>query len=506
MEIMELTEYRSRYDAVLAQEVVTHAIIKEVSVSLKTQDEEYFSKILHAKLDGDTPFLVLDSLIPTEGNALAEKKTEFAATCDYISKGTVYHARFHLIIWGVGEHKGTTVVYATPPLDTKIATEEFNSRPGEYDPLWVKIPLFKTELRLPVTQISYRALVFEDRLVSDSMPAVEKLGRITLEFDDGEEIIIHGQYHSKGGHAIEFKYEDNREEDLARIDQHLVSVYTTRSLTKSSKEDTKRRGAVKKNNENQIKLLMYVKDTEYATSLQQMFETHDAQMVFIDDLEKFLSTLEKYSINIVLIDNRFPDMDLWEVARSIHAIVQGKPKQPPVILLSDDLSEDAVVYAQYCNINHLYSRSDFMESACNILAPLVNIQSWHCKEDANAHKKVLIIDDDQNLIFPVSHGLSQLGFDVLVAKTGGEGLRLAKENRPDCILLEIALRSGDGVTVCRMLRKVPFTSKIPIIVLTVSKDKADYEAVKPFNVQKYLSKPMANHDIINLIKEMIENE
>lgn len=506
MEILDISEYRSRFDAVLSREVLTHAIKKEISISLKTQDEEYFSKILHSKLDSETPFIILDSLIPTEGNALAAKKTEFAATCDYISKGVVYHARFHLIVWGVGEHKGMTIVYATPPLDTKIATEEFSSRPGEYDPLWVKIPLFKTELRLPVTQISYRSLVFEDRLVSDSMPALEKLGRITLEFDNGEEIIIHGQYHGKGGQAIEFKYEDNDEEDLNRIDQYLISVFTTRSLRKTAKDDSKRRGAVKKAVENQIKILMYAKDKDYAKSLQEMFELHDAQMAFIDDLEKFLGALQKYLIDIVLIDNSDSDIDLWEVARSVHGILQMKQKQPPVILLSDDLSEDAVVYAQYCNINHIYSREVFKVSACNVLAPLVSLQSWHCKGDENTRKKVLIIDDDQNLIFPLNHGLSQLGYEVLVAKTGSEGLRLAKEHRPDCIILELALRSGDGITVCRMLRKVPFTSKIPIAVLTISKDKSDYEAVKPFNVQKYLNKPMANHEIINLIQEIVENQ
>jgi DNA-binding response OmpR family regulator len=107
---------------------------------------------------------------------------------------------------------------------------------------------------------------------------------------------------------------------------------------------------------------------------------------------------------------------------------------------------------------------------------------------------ILVVDDDVDVAKTIELDLTQGGYQVVIANNGYEALQSAQLERPDLVLLDIAMPEMDGIEVCRRLRASPVTASIPILFLTVSKDiktkidgfnaGADDYLVKPFDLQE----------------------
>lgn len=86
--------------------------------------------------------------------------------------------------------------------------------------------------------------------------------------------------------------------------------------------------------------------------------------------------------------------------------------------------------------------------------------------DQTAQKRILFIDDDQDLTFALSYLLKDAGYLVRCAADGEEGLRMAIEEPPDLILLDFMMPVKDGFAVCVELQQIPALRDVPVIVLT----------------------------------------
>ena len=504
MSIIPLHEYRQRFDPDISAEIIQRSMTKKVSLEIKCQDQEFFSRILHADLKAESPFMVLDSLMPPEGNELSKSKTEVAVACSYLHDGTIYHCRFKTILWATGKHKGMTIVYCTPPLDSKIRTEHFSATVTRSNMLHIKIPLFSDDLRLPVSKISKHALAFEDRLVSDSMPAVQNLNRATLEFDDGTEVIFNGDFKNRGGKVVEFVFDKLSNDAKHWLNYYLESMFTVQGGADVVAQEEQEEERKKKTRKKRTTAFILSTDQEYIDQLRKFLNTRDIDLVDLPSTEGMYKEVVRQAPRIVLVDNQQEGLDLWDVSRGYQAHIQENEKAPPLVLLSEDLSEDVVVYAQYCNIQHVYSRSGFLTSAFRDLGVILGVQDIGGDDESEPVKTIVIIDDDQNMTFPLEHALKRSGLMVKVAKTGSEGVRLAKDYNPACIIMEIAVRSGDGMNACSMLKKMPFTRKIPMIVLTASRDSKDEHAAKQHGVELYLNKPVDTNQLVQLVADFVK--
>jgi CheY-like chemotaxis protein len=107
---------------------------------------------------------------------------------------------------------------------------------------------------------------------------------------------------------------------------------------------------------------------------------------------------------------------------------------------------------------------------------------------------VLVVDDDRATRELITHGLQKEGFRILVAASGEEALRLAREKRPDAISLDVLMPGMDGWTVLRSLKGDPLTASIPVVMVSMLDDRdighalgaADY-LTKPFDREKLVS-------------------
>jgi len=108
--------------------------------------------------------------------------------------------------------------------------------------------------------------------------------------------------------------------------------------------------------------------------------------------------------------------------------------------------------------------------------------------------RILLVDDEQDLVWALRHSLSDEGYKVLAAGNGAEALALAQRKSPDLVILDIVMPGLDGLEVCRRLRRDPALAAVPILFLTVRNDiedqvigldgGADDYLVKPFDVRE----------------------
>ena len=114
--------------------------------------------------------------------------------------------------------------------------------------------------------------------------------------------------------------------------------------------------------------------------------------------------------------------------------------------------------------------------------------------------KILIVDDDPNILQLISLYLTKEGFEVQQAQDGAEGLRLFKAAPPSLMLLDIMLPGMDGWQVCREVRKV---SNIPIIMLTAKDETFDKVLGLELGADDYIVKPFDMKELVARIKAVL---
>jgi CheY-like chemotaxis protein len=120
------------------------------------------------------------------------------------------------------------------------------------------------------------------------------------------------------------------------------------------------------------------------------------------------------------------------------------------------------------------------------------------------NSKILIVDDEPDLLELLKTTLLGNGYDVVTANDGLQGLEQVGNESPDLILLDIKMPRMDGYTMLRELKKSEKTKHIPVIMLTVydkMKDIFELEGVKG-----YMIKSSNDQEILNQIKKVLEEE
>ncbi|MBI2984198.1 MAG: response regulator [Candidatus Kerfeldbacteria bacterium] len=117
-------------------------------------------------------------------------------------------------------------------------------------------------------------------------------------------------------------------------------------------------------------------------------------------------------------------------------------------------------------------------------------------------KKVLIVDDEEPLRRVLVDELAQQGFTALSAKDGLEGLRIAKTEHPDVILLDLIMPNMDGLTMLEKLRRDSWGATAQVILLTNSSDLRDVERALRFQAYDFLVK--SNWSLDNVVKKIRE--
>ena len=117
--------------------------------------------------------------------------------------------------------------------------------------------------------------------------------------------------------------------------------------------------------------------------------------------------------------------------------------------------------------------------------------------------KVLIVEDEANIRQLVKYNLEKESFQVIEAEDGLQGLRLAKAEKPDLVLLDLMLPQMDGLEVCRSLKGNQATAALPIIMLTAKSEEIDKVIGLELGADDYMTKPFSPRDLVARVKAVL---
>jgi DNA-binding response OmpR family regulator len=119
---------------------------------------------------------------------------------------------------------------------------------------------------------------------------------------------------------------------------------------------------------------------------------------------------------------------------------------------------------------------------------------------ATRQATVLVVEDEETLLFTVARNLKKEGYRVLTASRGDDGLALARSENPDVIVLDVMLPGVDGMQICRLLRR---NTQVPIIMLTALGGEGDRVAGLDTGADDYLVKPFGMRELLARVRALL---
>ena len=118
----------------------------------------------------------------------------------------------------------------------------------------------------------------------------------------------------------------------------------------------------------------------------------------------------------------------------------------------------------------------------------------------------IVYVEDEDIRFPISQMLTILGYEVMCADDGQQGIEAVDSWKPDIILMDLRMPVMDGPTAIRILRSNPDTAGIPIFVLSAYKDAKTRDICNQIGVDRFLSKPIDIQKVDAAIKEILKRQ
>ena len=118
-------------------------------------------------------------------------------------------------------------------------------------------------------------------------------------------------------------------------------------------------------------------------------------------------------------------------------------------------------------------------------------------------KRVLIVDDEANIVAALDYLLRRSGYEVSAAATGDEALRQVEAFAPDLVLLDVMMPQKSGYEVCRRIRERPEWAAVKIVMLSAKGREAEVSKGMSLGADLYVTKPFSNAELVARIRELL---
>ena len=121
-------------------------------------------------------------------------------------------------------------------------------------------------------------------------------------------------------------------------------------------------------------------------------------------------------------------------------------------------------------------------------------------------KKILIVDDEPNIVISLEFLMRREGFEVAVARDGEEALGSIAQKQPDLVLLDVMMPKINGFEVCERLRADPALAEMRIVILTAKGREAEIKKGLSLGADGYITKPFSTRDLVVQVKNLLRLE
>src|ERR1051325_392973 len=120
-----------------------------------------------------------------------------------------------------------------------------------------------------------------------------------------------------------------------------------------------------------------------------------------------------------------------------------------------------------------------------------------------AQERILVVDDEEDLLALVDYNLTKEGFRVTCVASGEEAIAEAKASAPDLIVLDLMLPKVDGLNVCKLLKRDRATQHIPVVMLTAKTEESDVVTGLELGADSYITKPFSPRVLMARIRGVL---
>lgn len=122
----------------------------------------------------------------------------------------------------------------------------------------------------------------------------------------------------------------------------------------------------------------------------------------------------------------------------------------------------------------------------------------------NTSKKILLVDDDPNILLSLEFLMRKNGYDVLVARNGTEALELLNEQVPHLTVLDIMMPDVDGYEICRFIKESENLKQGKVIFLSAKSKETDISKGLSLGADLYVTKPFSTKELVKKIAELLQ--
>jgi len=123
-----------------------------------------------------------------------------------------------------------------------------------------------------------------------------------------------------------------------------------------------------------------------------------------------------------------------------------------------------------------------------------------------SRKKILVVDDERDVVKAVTIRLQTAGYEVVSAYDGAQGVFAVHKEMPDLIILDIRMPAGDGFSIAQKLKESAQTSHIPILFLTGSPERSAEQKAEKVGGRFYIKKPYDPEELLDAVRRALEDQ
>lgn len=121
-------------------------------------------------------------------------------------------------------------------------------------------------------------------------------------------------------------------------------------------------------------------------------------------------------------------------------------------------------------------------------------------------KKVLIVDDEQNIVISLEFLMQRAGYEVAIARNGEDALEMVSQFRPDLVLLDVMMPKVNGFDVCQKIRDNPDLQDTKVIMLTAKGREVEVAKGMALGANSYVIKPFSTRELVAEVQRVLEEE
>ena len=121
-------------------------------------------------------------------------------------------------------------------------------------------------------------------------------------------------------------------------------------------------------------------------------------------------------------------------------------------------------------------------------------------------KKVLIVDDEPNILLSVEFLMQREGHEVITARDGQEAVELLAAAKPDLMILDVMMPRKNGFEVCNEVRADPAFADMPILMLTAKGREAEIKKGESLGADAYITKPFSTHELVAKVQVLLDGQ